>query len=426
MLDKLRASRTRPPADHKNAEIEVLRAVAILFTLIQHLSPLLPFHGLRTILAVKPFFWGGVDLFFCISGYVITRSLDKSLSGATPQAFCQAVAAFWRRRFFRLAPSTWLWLLLSLVAALVFNRSRAFGPFWPDLVDSISAAINVDNWHIFQCVRGASVCGPNPIYWSLSLEAQFYLVLPALFLLPRKYLVTFLLVLAIVQFPLQRLPWQPTVTGALWFGRTDAISIGVLLALLKNSGYGEFFKPVLLSNRFLRLPIVFTIVTAMAVIPGSHAVSFEAGALAVLGGIIVFIASFEEGYLIQRGPVRSFLVWIGTRSFSLYLVHMPSWYFVTEVFFRFSPHPQVHAYPGFYSSPDWHVSIVVLFMMLVLAEANYQLVEVPLREMGRSARPHRSNQRSVEAPNPRLRPPTADRPRAAAGYSCPKRGRLID
>jgi len=68
----------------KNNEIEVLRAVAIAITCINHLPFLLQWNGIEML---KPLdhlvvFWGGVDLFFCVSGYVVSKSFVETLDRA--------------------------------------------------------------------------------------------------------------------------------------------------------------------------------------------------------------------------------------------------------------------------------------------------------------------------------------------------------
>ena len=86
-----------------NLEIEYLRAIAVLLVVFAHADVIFPRSGIGQ--------WTGVDLFFCISGYVITRSFERYFDDAIAEGRWWAAArAFWVRRIFRLAPSAWLWL----------------------------------------------------------------------------------------------------------------------------------------------------------------------------------------------------------------------------------------------------------------------------------------------------------------------------
>src|SRR4051812_45103239 len=105
-----------PTARHGiNLEIEYLRAIAILLVGFAHLDVIIPHTGYGQ--------WTGVDLFFCVSGYVISRSYEQFFDRSIGQGrWGLAALAFWVRRIFRLAPSAWFWLLFSVVCAWTFNR----------------------------------------------------------------------------------------------------------------------------------------------------------------------------------------------------------------------------------------------------------------------------------------------------------------
>src|SRR5580698_10193426 len=129
----------------KNTDIEVLRAVAISFTLCAHLIwGLLPKLGsLGQKLQSMLQFWPGVDLFFGISGFIITSSLikimheDNFTTGTTRmrgwKEFFEVAIPFWIRRAFRLLPSAWLWISITLFLAATFNVHTSFGTFRDNL-----------------------------------------------------------------------------------------------------------------------------------------------------------------------------------------------------------------------------------------------------------------------------------------------------
>ncbi|MCW5337940.1 acyltransferase family protein, partial [Pseudomonas aeruginosa] len=171
-------------------DIELLRGLAVLGVVFHHLHGNL-FSGSPALLDginQRVQFWWGVDLFFAISGFVIARTLIPQLREApTRQAFWEQARYFWIRRAFRLLPSAWLWLALILACCLLLNRSGAFGSLSANLAASLAGFLQVANFRFadsfYRYEYGASF-----VYWSLSLEEQFYLLLPLLILCLRRYL----------------------------------------------------------------------------------------------------------------------------------------------------------------------------------------------------------------------------------------------
>src|SRR5579862_2275027 len=150
---------------HKRADIEGLRAVAILAVVAYHCG--LPVPG----------GYVGVDVFFVISGYLITSLLWKELSGEGRLSF----AGFYARRARRLLPSAVLVLVVTVLVAMAVT-----GPLMATAVakDAVACALYVGNYRFaFQATNYLTSHGPvSPLqnYWSLGVEEQFYLLWPAL------------------------------------------------------------------------------------------------------------------------------------------------------------------------------------------------------------------------------------------------------
>src|SRR5258708_3956008 len=105
-----------------NLEIEYLRAVAVLLVVLVHSENFFPPSGVGQ--------WTGVDLFFCISGYVISRAFQPYFDCYIAEGrWWDAAKAFWVRRLFRLAPSAWLWLAIAVLCSWGFNQSGWFRAF---------------------------------------------------------------------------------------------------------------------------------------------------------------------------------------------------------------------------------------------------------------------------------------------------------
>src|SRR5207302_1035375 len=170
------------------ADIEVLRAVAITMVLIAH-STILGWYSRILGDAGQILSLGaGVDLFFAISGFVIVRSL------LPVGRFSEFAVPFWIKRAFRILPAAWLWLAIGLLATAFFNSSGVFGTLDANARDAVAAFLQVQNIHYGNCIDTTqATCAPGGIpfglYWSLSLEEQFYLVLPFVFFLPRHLMI---------------------------------------------------------------------------------------------------------------------------------------------------------------------------------------------------------------------------------------------
>jgi len=147
-------------------EIQALRAVAVALVVAYHFWP-----------DRLPGGFIGVDVFFVISGFLITAHLvrDVSASGRVQ------LATFWARRARRLLPASLLVLLATSVGVLLFVPSA----LWRDIFAEVtSSTLYVQNWFLASSAVDYSaadaLASPVQHYWSLSTEEQFYLVWPVL------------------------------------------------------------------------------------------------------------------------------------------------------------------------------------------------------------------------------------------------------
>lgn len=186
------------------------------------------------------FFWGGVDLFFCISGYVITGNLLRTLPSGRQGGFGAFAIPFWIRRAWRILPSAWLWLAAPLILSVVANRTGYLGTPKGNIIDALSAVAQVANFHFWACYAfPATTCGIDQVYWSLSLEEQCYILLPVLlYFANRRTIAPILCVVVLIQVFLPR-----PILSFLWFVRTDALALGALLALLQHRDWYAKVEP---------------------------------------------------------------------------------------------------------------------------------------------------------------------------------------
>ncbi len=162
-----RVAKTRGSAESAGVrgDIQGLRAVAVVIVLVFHFWPTGLTGG-----------YVGVDVFFVISGFLISSHLLRS-----PPTTLAALGAFWGRRIRRLLPAASLVLAVTLLAGLVWLPSTQL----PTLAREVAAsAVSLENWALAQSATDyfAAENAPSPVqhYWSLSVEEQFYVLWPLL------------------------------------------------------------------------------------------------------------------------------------------------------------------------------------------------------------------------------------------------------
>jgi peptidoglycan/LPS O-acetylase OafA/YrhL len=298
-------------------EIDGLRAVAVLAVLINHLNP-----------AVLPGGYLGVDLFFVISGAVVTGSL-LAKPAPSPLRF---LAGFYARRFRRLLPAL---LLNIVVVALLFSAlvNSGDGAFVPALRTGITALFGVSNLYLLR--QGSNYFAVDNHYnpflhtWSLGVEEQFYLVWPILFLVCG-------LGRASIPAVRRRLGWLTVVLSLASLG---------WLGLLQSRGQNDasFF---LMTARFWELAAGALAWLCLSRRPQQPSSAVQAGcALTLLAGLLLLFfipetwriaatlacVAFSTGLLLvlraETGPGRWLAqplpLAIGLSSYSLYLWHWP-------------------------------------------------------------------------------------------------------
>lgn len=364
---------------HINFDIEMLRGIAIIMVLFQHYPSLYFWSDHKTFNWLSQYlaFWSGVDLFFCISGFVVGKTvikrLDDSLTGNGSIKI--VIFEFFVKRAFRLLPTSILWVMLLIVLSKLFNISGAFGIYEENIKQAISILTYNYNWYV-KSVNEAGIPATFAPYWSLNLEEQFYFALPLfLFLFRNKFRIPALLMIIAILFFIKR-------QGHLSFNfRIDAISYGVILSIISSRPAYHKVKNFLMSQAYSPVSSLIILITLLIFIPGVMRQSnFMVGTLAFVSCIIVYLASFNQKLVTLPQKIRKIFIYIGTRSYGLYLIHMPAIYITQETFARY------FAFKGVMPHGGALICIVITFVSLVvtaaLVELNFIFVEAPTRNFG--------------------------------------------
>lgn len=354
-------------------DIEVLRGLAVLGVVIHHARDNL-FHWQAPWLDyLTTYFggWVGVDLFFAISGFVIARTLLPQLQASQDKrAALRTTLAFWVRRAWRLLPSAWLWLLLMLIASFIFREHGLFGSPRANLEATLAGVLNIANLRFLDTFM-RSEYGASFVYWSLSLEEQFYLLLPLVVLLVRRWLVPLLLLIVVWQLLQER-------TLAMMVFRCDGLLLGVLLAIWSRHPSYQRARPGFIERLPLRGTLPLLLILLCMVLLGSDELriaSHRMSWIALLSVLLVWLASYNGNYFLPV-PLRVLMVWLGARSYAIYLIHIPAFFLTREIWMYLEPAQTAD------NSFLLRYLLTAGALILLLSELNYRLLEMPLRKRG--------------------------------------------
>jgi peptidoglycan/LPS O-acetylase OafA/YrhL len=314
-----------PDATHAPAEyvvpkympaIDGLRAFAVLAVMIVHFPWMAaPRHVLLDRLHLQPvtqYGWVGVDLFFVISGFLITGILLDSKDSS------HYFRNFYARRALRIWPLYYA-VLCAVFCFYVFGRPHSSGAEnlkwgWPYYI------LYIQNFFLFD-----NAVPLLAVTWSLAVEEQFYITWPLVVLLCRPGRVRSIVFTLLLASPVIRLILDRTVGNypTITFGRMDGILFGSLLALWFRS---ETFS----LSRLRKWASVMLVVGGIASVyllttsrnAGQHSILVYSALPVVFAGLVCFAAADSllprPVYKFLTNPVLSF---VGKISYGLYLLH---------------------------------------------------------------------------------------------------------
>ena len=310
----------------------------------------------------------GVDLFFVLSGFLITTLLL-----ARPPEGTSGLRAWWTRRFTRLTPA-----VAVVVIAVLVTFSTTAGLTW----DAIATLSWWQNWHLIAEGTSYWAGDPSPLRhaWSLSIEEQFYLVWPLMLLgvsaaarragrRPEPFVAAVAATLAVASFL-----WAAQLSrvtddlSRIYFGtdtRAGALLLGCAAAAVARMV--RFVDPARPAPRGFG---VAAVVAAIALVGLSTQLSADmviayrgALALAAVASLVLVLTASRSGPLataMSWGP----LAWLGVRSYGLYLWSWPVQLAIEE-------------HLG--DLPRYLSSALVLVVSIALAAVSLRVVEAPLR-----------------------------------------------
>lgn len=357
-------------------DIEVLRGVSIILVLIAHLQFVLPLTNAWYTYVQGLSFGIGVDLFFIISGFVISRSLARELVHNDSSA--AMLRGFWIRRIFRLWPAALVTILATLIAVSLLGDTESFKPYGPlgnYWMSAAGAAANFMNVVGYMTISSGGHGNMLFHFWSLSLEEQFYLAFPiAMVLLANNRNLLMFAALVVCALSMTN---RESFFEFFWWFRIDGLFWGVLIHCIASE---ERIK-VRASQAVTKLGNVGSLLIlglAVALMIGlpSSPLGFT-GKLAS-GAVLVAVAALDTDRFQQWGALSRAVHYLGGRSYTIYLWHILFFVLLQLIWLELAP-------SWLNMSSGWMALLVLASatIFLPLIELLYRGIELPTRRIGR-------------------------------------------
>ena len=336
--------------------LDCIRAFAILAVLVYHVAQRYEPSDLDYVARVaRQFGLLGVDIFFPLSGYLITRILLRASDTSS-------VKVFFQRRFFRIVPLYMAAVTAFVVASLLLGFERE------NLERIWMTYLFLTGWFIF--FDGTELI-PYTITWSLSVEEFAYLLFGLCAWLSRKAFFPFLVVLSAGALALRLYLNLNGYEGVYNFppARLDSVAMGGIVAMLmarRAPGLGLVLAGLAL----------FTYITALWAPELWSSLKYTFITLGTCALIVLFDSREQQPD--SRGI--SWLSAIGFYSYFTYLFHLFNIHLLLELAERY--------YPGGVA-PFWLVCALALAMTQIQAVVSFRLFEGPVMRYGRSLEPRR-------------------------------------
>lgn len=352
--------------------IDSLRALAVLAVIIYHVD-----------VNYLPGGFLGVDLFFVLSGYLISSLIIKEYR----KTGSLNLYNFYIRRARRLLPAVYFMITVGLVVMVLFNEVL----LRKSHLDAIFGYIYSSNWwyifHKLDYFDSFGAQSPFKHLWSLAIEEQFYMIFPLLFLLINrkkkskdgtyklnKNFLYVVLGLILVSLIAHILLFDINNISRIYFGtdtRAFSLLVGVVGAILypMEKLQSKVTPQQNMIYSVVSLASIATLITVMVYTSEYNTWLYRGGFLLVaILGLIVIISSGKQHTLISRLLSFKPVVFIGKISYSLYLWHFPVLVLTTPV--------------SEIGNPNIIFVILRIILTFALATASYVFVETPIRKLG--------------------------------------------
>ncbi len=327
-------------------DIQVLRGLAVMLVVVFH-----------TKLGYLKMGYLGVDIFFVISGFLITTIVARGLAGGT-----FSFREFYFRRAKRLLPAAYATLVLTTIAAPWLLTDTEMRDFLQQLFGALAFCANLVLWNQTGYFSGSADIKPLLHMWSLSIEEQYYFVMPLLlFMVPARWRLGAVIAVLIASLAYCFVINKSDQSSAFYLLPTRAweMALGSVGAILTTSRRLEVFLGLAFWPA-LAILLIFPFIRIDSPHPGF-------AALIVCAATLVVILRRHPGWESQKWLAPA--VWAGNVSYSLYLVHWPIIAFFNNAWIKDGTFPVPFGWRMF-----------LLAASLISAHLIYRFIELPVRQ----------------------------------------------
>lgn len=340
-------------------DITGLRAIAVLAVVIFHLFPKVLKGG-----------YLGVDIFFVISGFLITGILlneDKEKNSIN-------LINFYKRRLIRIWPATIVLLILTSLIAYLIISFELLRPFVKSVKYSILGSANIYFYKFLDTSYFAPATNTNLLLhlWSLGVESQFYLFFPFLIILvKRKYLLYVFILLFLASLITATIISKTNFMFSYYMlpTRAFALLIGSLGAYISiyHSNLLKIFNHKIINN-IIALVSIITIIVAYIFVGEKFKLPNNYTLLAIIPTIALILGGCRgnQSSLIHWFLENKIFIYVGLWSFSIYLYH---WVLIALCY---------NIYNGQISLL---VATIIFILSIILGALSYYLVERPFLKL---------------------------------------------
>ncbi len=326
------------------SDINILRAISVISVLFYH-ADLIIFQG----------GWLGVDIFFVISGYLITNII---LSEVQDGSF--SLKSFYLRRIKRIFPALYFMLLFTIPLSYILLNPKSLIEYMNNLRFSLPFLSNIYLSQLDFYIAEPNKFSPLLHTWSLSIEEQFYLVFPILIIIFHKFsLLTHKTLILCFWFllGLNLIDISSISKFYLFQFRSWEFFLGFLIMLYSQKNKINFSKN---TEKFALLTIVFSLLF----FNDGYIDNLFPKVICLLGVSVLLLNHKENLILVKISGVKIFSV-IGLMSYSIYLYHQPLYAFV-RIYLRRS-FEEVGIFQHFF----------VILLILIISFISYKFIEQP-------------------------------------------------
>lgn len=337
-------------------EIQALRCWAIIFVIVNHLNMIIPSNYQHLYTKFRQIFHtsSGVELFFVIAGYFLMQYLSRQNLHAINER-ARLYLNLIIKKIKRLSPALYFWAITILIMSVLTNNQE----LW------LKPSIMIQKFlATLSYLRNFEESGRESYFgfpWAVSLEFQFFVIFPIIYLTIGKSKSLLLSVGLCLLMTFYRFGDE-----YFWWFRFDGMLYGVLCYYIVNDLIGidnlkSSFNVSKVSIFFISLILLFELASVFI-----YLINFpilKSSMASILSCIMLILALCNRNFFYPSIPIiKNIILWMGNRSYSLFCCHIPAWFIVKQTYISLNLDIR-------------YMFLVQLILMFVFADITYRLIE---------------------------------------------------